>query len=153
MWSGRRFGVTREQVTRGSGVLLILTPAANYFSPVTMQHPIASSFTIVWLMLINGYFAAMANLRGLRLLHSNENWGAYTNWEEWRWLRLLTLFMIPPNTLTLTAQLMDGGWYNIQDLIDSACLLVMFYSITVNELPPKQPRARTMRETSHVGAH
>jgi hypothetical protein len=149
---GQRFGVTRKGVTRNCGIVMTFIGLVPLFGQVGV-HPVSSAMTMIFVVMINGFFATAANLRGHRLLSGNEQWGTYTNWREWRWLRWASIFLLPPDLITSAAQVSAGNFLQLADLVRTVALLFMLYSITINELPPRQPRRVTAPRGAHAEAH
>lgn len=149
MFLGRRFGVRREQVTRFCGWTATFLPAVSVLDN-TLGASVAG---LVMIVITNGYFALIANIRGLGLLRRNEQWGAYTNWIEWGWLRRLELFLFPVTEMLNVVQIINGDFWQTGAALRPVLFLIMFYSITVNELPPKQKKSQRVTAAARAGAH
>jgi hypothetical protein len=151
-WMGGRFGCTRAVVTRNTAILFVFVPTVSTVSMFS-RAPLSGSLTVISVLFINAYLGAIAYIRGTALLRGSEQWGAYTNWMEWRWLRRVELFLFPVTLVMTAAEVSDGELWELADLLRPVLLLFMLYSLTVNELPPRKPRARTAPQGSRVGAH
>jgi hypothetical protein len=149
---GRRWGVTRKQVTRNASVVMVVS-GMMVFWDVMLKSVGAGISGLIITTLINLWWALAVNVRGYGVLSQNEDWGQYTNWEEWKWLRYLSIWILPVNVTVAVTSAAVGDFGEIPQVLRDAMLLVMLYSITVGAPPPKRKKEAKVPVTSHVGAH
>ena len=148
-WLGRRWGVTRESYTYHVGWALPFISAASVAgdeSPLLVK-----LLTGTTLFLINGWWAFCINMRGIKLLQDNEEWGQHSNWYEWRWLRLTELFLLPLVLTLNLGRVLGGELLEIFNLLRSGVLLSLLYCITISE-PPPRTASQTVRARAHAGS-
>ena len=155
-WGGRRFGITRRSVVIQSAIGFVVFPLLNVAAspPKEEAEAVVSGVGYVTLFLVNGFFAALIAARGLKLLQQNEEWGAYTNWREWRWLRFIEIFVLPLVILaTISESILGDDWSTVFSLCKSVSSILLLYAITVPELPPRERKTSPVTRASTVKAH
>jgi hypothetical protein len=149
---GRRYGVTRRGVMRNCGIgVVIAAPLALWGS--AGDAPIFTSFFAILILVSNLFLVAIIYLRANAVLGQSEQWGSYSMWEEWRWLRRVEIFLYPPSFIIMCLELTTADLGNVASVMRSTCLLAMLYAITVNKPPPRARKAATAPARSHVGVH
>lgn len=154
-WMARRFGVTREGFTRNAVILIMISTVGT----LTLNEPSSSAswgmiiVSGILVLLMNLFFSLVARQRGLKLLRENEEWGAYTNWEEWKWWRVILLYLFPLDfSLTFVGIIMLGEWTHALVVTRVLSFLALFYAISVPEFPPREPRKARAPAHARVGA-
>jgi hypothetical protein len=154
-WMARRFGVTREGFTRNTVILINLSVFASIFirGPADDLAKTAVYIGGAAAVLLNLFFSLLARQRGLKLLRENEEWGAYTNWEEWKWWRLIIIYMLQLDFSLAAAEIiMIGQWEHLLVLGRVLGYLALLYAISVPEFPPRETRKSRVAARAHVGA-
>lgn len=154
-WAARRFGATRRGIVRNCAIAMVALPIVATFSVFTAKDASIATWLVFILMhsLINAYFAAVAYVRGLRLVERNEQWGSYTNWEEWRWLRWLELFLLPPGSILTSAEILGGDFWSGALFPRFAAIMIMLYALSLPEFPPRERKAAKSAAIAGAGAH